>query len=254
MEKVFPDEVLKSEDSENYNDKRQDSRLEVDIKFVVSGERRKIWLQSGATAHDVRETLGLTTDPQLLFSGIQLEDDCTLEDHGVVPQSTIMVVHSITAGDNGTGEPEKLSQLPLDASLHGFGKVRNIIATYWNACWYPKVPESSKLWWWPKIKRFSQLRQGSRVQVDENKLGLQRWVDARVVTSATAEDDRVSSEDDEWTTTAAVTGSCTVEFLAGELRGQQGVITDLKRIRGTPRPGSGLVGVQLNQGARGRLG
>ena len=184
--------------------------LSVVVVFVSTGEQHVVDLPTNGTAGDIRATLQLHSLQRLYFSGIKLEDHRVLKDCGVVAQSTLHLVdgtapdgapplpplgmkkndnpvpdaQSHVAGkfskllpleDEGKMFRQKLSQLPLDKSLHSFD-CRRGLSILFDACVHPQVPESSKLWWWPKIKHFRDLKKGRRVQVLAMKAGEGSWV------------------------------------------------------------------------------
>ena len=252
--------------------------LRVVVVFVSTGEQHVVDLPTNGTAGDVRATLQLHSLRRLYFSGIELEDDHVLKDCGVVTQSTLHLVDGtapdgdppfrmkkddnpvpdaqshvegkfsklLPLKDRGEMFREKLSQLPLDNSLHSCGCIRRTLSVYFDACLHPRVPESSKLWWWPTFKHFKDLKKGCRVQVLDIKAGAVSWLDAQVVMHASTEEDLDShEEDEEWATAGESVGRCIVRLLAGEQKGQEAVVTSLRYIRGAPRAGvyKGMLGI-----------
>ena len=158
--------------------------LSVVVVFVSTGEQHVVDLPTNGTAGDIRATLQLHSLQRLYFSGIKLEDDRVLKDCGVVAQSTLHLVDGpapdgapplpalgmkkndnpvpnaqshvarkfskqklLPLEDRGKLFRQKLSQLPLDNSLHSCGCVRRTLSVYFDACLHPRVPDSNKLWW-----------------------------------------------------------------------------------------------------------
>ena len=229
---------------------RADNGLRIQVVFVASGERRRIYIPLRATAGDLRGALGLNTESdscqRLYFNGLHLSNDSVLEDYGVVSQSTLTLVadpiiddtsttHVATvSADQDTATLVPLSQLSLDKnSLHIASRFRRCVINYFDACLYPRVPESSQSWWWPRFNSFREIREGRRVQV---LAGGERWVDGQVVsvTSKTTDFD-ISSEDNQWA--GESTWYCTVRLLSGEQSGRETIVDSLSRIRGMPVPG-----------------
>ena len=222
--------------------------LDITVVFITSGERRTICLPLKATARDLREALGLNNCQRLYFSGFQLFDDYVLQDFGVEPKSTLLIVdHTIddkdtapvvtASADQDTATLVPLSQLPFDNPRHiaSWDRFRRCVANYKDECLYPPVPQSSTLWSRPEFKSFRELKKGLRVQIDLSGGG--QWVDGQVVsiTSITTDFDVIGSEDDQWEDES--TWNCTVRLLAGEQRGNEAIVDSLSRIRGMPVPG-----------------
>ena len=225
-----------------------DDGLCIAVVFITSGERRTICLPLKATARYLREALGLNTCQRLYFSGFQLSNDYVLEDFGVEPKSTLLIVDHINddkdtapvatvSADQDTATLVPLSQLPFVNSRHtaSWGRFRRCVANCRDECLHPPVPQSSKLWSRPELKSFRELKKGRRVQIDLSGGG--RWVDGQVVsiTSITTDFDVIGSEDDQWEDES--TWNCTVRLLAGEQRGNEAIVDSLSRIRGMPVPG-----------------